>query len=67
MTEQERKEIIDKYGYPPHMPCGECAAYSSYCDAEDGEDEMFMREVIYHCSNDCDYYKQICGGNNEPE
>lgn len=58
MTEQERKDIIEKYGYPPHVPCGECGAYGAY-----GSGDMLQdAQVVNYCYKNCKYYKEVVYG-----
>lgn len=59
MTEQERRDIISKFGYPPHTRCGECGAYQAYGEG----DPIIDAQVINYCSK-CDYYKRIVFGTN---
>lgn len=65
MTKQEREETIKEFGYPPHMPCGECPAWDAYWNAVDAHDEQQKSQVIYYCQRNCEYYKEMCGGKRE--
>lgn len=60
MTEQERKEIIDRYGYPPNARCGECGLWDEYGE----HDEEMDRFIENKCKSKCLYYKEMYGGNN---
>lgn len=59
MTEQKRQQILKEFGYPPHIPCGECCAYQVYGDG----DPIVDAQVINYCNN-CDYYKEVAYGLN---